>query len=127
MTLQEAIERFDLLYPNAMPLSAKRDALSAFDGKLFSQVLAQYRDAPERFDGYTETTPGNVRLLAQFPFDDLYIKLLCAEYAAVSGDTARYNNASALFNESYENYVNYLNRTRARKGEARRLRTEGRV
>ena len=124
MTLDEAIGRFDALYPNAMDYAAKRDALSAFDGRLYAEILQQFQGAPEGFAGYTASTPGSVRLLADFPFDDIYVKYLFAHYAAVSGDTARYNNAAALFNAACEQYVNYLNRTRKRKSGGARLRAE---
>ena len=122
MTLREAIERFDLLYPNPLPLEAKRGMLSAFDGRLYAEVLSHYEGAPESFAGYDESTPPETPLLAEFPFDDVYLKLLCAENDAVCGDIARYNNAAALFNAAYERYVSHVGRTRRRRdGAAVRL------
>ena len=127
MTLEEAIGRFDALYPNAMDHRAKRDALSAFDGRLYAGLLTQFEGAPEAFVGYDGSAPGNTELLVKFPFDDIYIKYLFAHYAAVCGDTARYNNAAALFNAAYEQYARYLNRTRKRASGGRRLETEAAV
>ena len=118
MTLQEAIERFDLLYPNPLPQEVKRGMLSAFDGRLYAEVLSHYEGAPASFTGYDENTPPETPLLVQFPFDDVYLKLLCAENDAVCGDIAHYNNAAALFNAAYERYVSHVNRTRRRRDGA---------
>ncbi len=115
MTVREAIDRFDLLYPNAMPYTAKLKLLSDLDGRLYTEVLSNYENAPAAFTGYTESTPSDTALLIRFPYDDIYIKALCAENDAVNGDIARYNNAAAAFNAAWEQYVNHVNRTRGRK------------
>ncbi len=114
MRLNEAIERFDLLYPNAMPHAAKLKLLSDLDGRLYTEVLSRYEGAPGAFEGYTPETPAETPLLIPFPFDDIYLKALCAENDAVNGDVARYNNAALLLNAAWEQYVNYVNRTRRR-------------
>ena len=127
MTLEEAIGRFDVLYPNAMDHRAKREALSSFDGRLYAGLLTQFEGAPETFEGYDGSAPGTAELLVKFPFDDIYIKYLFAHYAAVCGDTARYNNAASLFNAAYEQYARYLNRTRKRAAPGCALQTEAAV
>lgn len=119
MTLQEAIDRFDQLYPNAMAQHVKRRILSDFDGRLYTEVLSLYEGAPAAFSGYGEDAAPHTPLLAGYPYDDIYVLLLCAENDAVNGDIERYNNASLLLNAAYERYVNYLNRTRRRKQSAR--------
>ena len=119
MTLKEAIDRFDLLYPNAVPFAEKRAILSAFDGRLYAEVLSCYDGAPETFAGYGEYTPEDTALLIGAPYDDIYIKVLTAENDALCGDIDRYNNAVSLLNTAYEQYVGHLNRTRRRRGGAR--------
>ena len=119
MTLREAVDRFDRLYPNALPSDEKRKIISDFDGRLYSGVLVHYEGAPTVFSGYTEHTDPDTVLLAGFPYDDIYIRLLCAENEAVNGDTERYNNAAALFNSLYAQYADHINRTRRRKPGAR--------
>ena len=119
MTLREAIERFDRLYPNALEPAAKRRILSEFDGRLYSGVLAHYEGAPTVFSGYTEQTDPDTALLAAYPYDDVYLRVLCAENDLISGDIDRYNNSAVLFNDAYERYADYINRTRRRKPGAR--------
>jgi hypothetical protein len=119
MTLREAIERFDRLYPNALEPAAKRGILSEFDGRLYSEVLVHYEGAPTVFSGYTEHTDPDTVLLAAYPYDDVYLRLLCAENDLICGDIERYNNAAALFNAAFDRYTDYINRTRRRKPGAR--------
>lgn len=115
MTLRDAIDRFDLLYPNPLHYGEKRRILSDFDGRVYTEILSQYEGAPPCFEGYGESTSPDTPLLVQFPYDDLYMKLLCAENDAACGDIARYNNSAALFNTAYGQYVNHVNRTRRRR------------
>ncbi len=119
MTLKEAVARFDALYPNALDIGYKRRLISGFDGRVYSEVLVHFEGAPQFFAGYGENADPDTQLLVEFPFDDIYIKLLCAENDAVGGDTLRYANSAALFNAAWEQYVNYINRTRRRKKGAR--------
>ena len=119
MTLREAIDRFDLLYPNAVPFAEKRAILSAFDGRLYAEVLSCYEGAPGAFAGYDEHTPQDTALLIGYPYDDIYMKLLTAENDALCGDIDRYNNAASLLNNAYGQYVDHLNRTRRRRGGVR--------
>ncbi|MCH5197939.1 MAG: hypothetical protein J1E34_03435 [Oscillospiraceae bacterium] len=115
MTLKEVIERFDLLYPNALDITEKRRIISELDGRISLEIFSNYEGNKEDFSGYSENTPGDTRLLADFPFDDIYIKALCAENDAVSGDINRYNNSAQLFNSSWEQYASYYNRTHCHK------------
>ena len=124
MTLREAIDRFDLTYPNPLEIGVKRRILSEFDGRLYSELLIHYEGAPQVFSGYGEDTPPDTPLLVEYPFEDLYLKLLCAENDAVCGDIARYKEAEALaccndvaaaFNAAYNDYAAFINRTRRRK------------
>ena len=115
MTLREAIERFDLLYPNALDIAAKRKIISDLDGRISLEILGNYEGNDASFKGYTELTPAETPLLAAFPFDEIYIKALCAENDSVSGDINRYNNSAQLFNSSWEQYAAYYNRTHSHK------------
>lgn len=115
MTLREAIERFDVLYPNILDYSAKRKVISDLDGKIYLEIHSNYENCCSGFGGYTENTPGDTLLIALFPFDDIYIKALCAENDAVTGDINRYNNSAALFNAAWEQYAAYYNRVHSHK------------
>jgi len=120
MTLKEAIERFDLLYPNALDITEKRRIISELDGRISLEIFSNYEGQETPFGGYSESTPGDTALLAAFPFEDIYIKALCTENDAVSGDISRYNNSAELFNTAWEQYAAYYNRTHRHKKTALR-------
>ena len=119
MTLREAIDRFDHICPNALEYAVKRKLLSDFDGRLYSEVLVHYEGAPAVFSGYGEETDPDTALLAGYPYEDIYLRLLNAENDAINGDIERYNNAAALFNDLYAQLTAHINRPRRRKPGAR--------
>ena len=118
MTLGETLTRFDLLYPNSMELPLKTALISRLEGRLVAEIFSLYEDPPA-FTPYDAALDRDVELLAPFPFDDLYIKYLCAENDLICGDTDRYRNSAAVFNNSYDAFAAYYNRTRRVKKQVR--------
>jgi hypothetical protein len=114
MTLSQAIERFDQLYPNTAPYAVKRDLLSSLEGRLSRELFSRYDPAPAETGPVSADDPGDTPLLAPFPYDDLYVKFLAAETDRLQGDVNRYLNSAAVFNESYDALALYLLRTRKR-------------
>ncbi len=123
MTLGEALDRFDLLYPNAMEPALKTALVSRLEGRLQAEIFSLYAEGNGAFAGYDAVDDRNTALLAPFPFDDIYIKFLCAENDLICGDTERYRNSAAVFNSAFEAMAAYYNRTR-RIGKQVRLRAE---
>ena len=121
MKIKEALDRFDLLYPNAMGLPEKLALVSRLDGRIDREILSLYGAGDPAFDGYGPSDYPDAELKVGFPFDDLYVKFLCAENDLVNGDTVRYANSAVVFNTAYADYAAYMNRTRSRAG-----RREGR-
>lgn len=119
MTIKEAIARFDTLYPNAFSYEEKICWLSELDGKIFSEIISLYENAPESFTGYTSSTDGDTELLVSFPDDDIYIKFMCLKSDLINSDIRRYNNSSMLFNSAYSSLANEYNRTHTYKQENR--------
>ncbi len=111
MTADTAIERFDALFPNALPYGEKLNMLSVLDGRIYSEILSRYDGAQPEFIGYSEGIPGNAVLLVRYPFDEIYIKYLAAETDIINGDTARYENSRNAFNNLYEEFAAAYNRT----------------
>ena len=42
MTADTAIERFDALFPNALPYGEKLNMLSVLDGRIYKEILSRY-------------------------------------------------------------------------------------
>lgn len=119
MTLGEALDRFDLLYPNGMETALKTRLVSRLEGRLETEIFSLYEDGLAPFAGYDAVADRNTPLRAPFPFDDIYIKFLCAENDLICGDTERYRNSAAVFNSAYAAMAAYYNRTRRVKKQAR--------
>ncbi len=110
MTVREAIEKTDELYPNVFSFSQKVFFLEQLDGKVFFEFLSNYEGAPESFEGdyiyHTDKT-----LLIPVPYDDIYIKYLVMQFDILGSDITRYQNTSALFNKEYLDFICAYNRS----------------
>ena len=113
MRLKEAIDRFDLLFPNALSYDVKRGLISRLDARVQGEV---YENAalPETLP-YDADTPGETLLVIPFPYDDLYLKYLSAETALLQGDEAKYNSFAAVFNAGYAAFAAFERRRRLPK------------
>lgn len=105
MTADTAIERFDSLFPNALPYGEKLNMLSELDGRIHAEIMSRCDGAPSDFIGYAQGTPGSTVLLVRYPYDGIYIKYLAAETDLINGDTVRYQNSAAAFNNAYEEFA----------------------
>ena len=110
MKIKEAIARFDTLYPNAFSHEEKIRWLSELDGKIFTEIISLYENAPDMFTGYTSSTNDNTELLVSFPDDDIYIKFMCLKNDLINSDIKRYNNSGLLFNSAFSSLANVFPR-----------------
>ena len=65
---------------------------------------------PEYFRGYDAGDTGRM-LLAEPPYDELYVAYLKMKVDEENGETARYNNSATMFNEHLLTYERFYNRT----------------
>lgn len=109
MTVKEAVERADALYPNVLPFTLKMQWLKELDEKVFTEFISSYegyeKRAPEK-----EYTPLTVLLIDE-PFSSIYVRYICLQADIMNGDTAGYKNSAALFNSAYLSFMNHFNRT----------------
>ncbi len=119
MTVDNAISRFDDLCPNSLEYSEKLRMLSELDGRIFTEIISLYSDLPETFYGYDPGTPGNTVLLVRYPYDGIYTKYLAAMTDEINGDTSRFANSRLSFNNAYEEFAAYYNRTHRIKHSGR--------
>jgi len=110
MTIGEALARTDELVPNSFSRQQKLAWLSQAEGSLWCELLAPAGGGEAPF--YGETAGDETVLLVPAPWDGLYIHWLesCIDYAA--GETARFNNANALYTALRRAYGSCLTRSR---------------
>ena len=82
---------------------ARFPAAKSLDGYDFSQVSFP--------DGYGEADPDTV-LLVPYPYDeDIYNYFLQSQIDKENGEMAKYNQSVVLYNNAYQTFWNWYNRT----------------
>lgn len=112
MTLQEAITKADNLKPNNYKFPQKVDWISDVDGMIFHEIIENHEN-PEELDWhpYSEDSDASIRLLADDPYSELYIFYVCAKIDFYNGEYTRYANHMQSFNDKYQAFADYYNRT----------------
>ena len=107
MTIRNCIALVDEIAPNGVDASVKLRFLGEIEAKVKVELLGESPDSVEVFD---ENTYLDIELCVPHPFDQLYWLYLVAMLDFLGGDSARYENAAALFNAAYQNYGKWLKR-----------------
>lgn len=112
MTIIEAINRIDKLKPNTYTQETKVYWLSNLDGIVFEKIIKTHEGAEiSKFEGYTEETPMDTKLIISAPHEDIYIKWLEAQIDYANGEYDKYNNSIIAYNDAYTEYERHYNRT----------------
>ena len=106
MTILEAITRADQIRPNELDPAVKLRWLSTLDGQIHAELLSAHADAPGPFRGYDgDTELQGTRLLAEHPYDELYVRYLLMRIDLEHGEPDHYNNEAAAFNRLWQSYA----------------------
>ena len=83
--------------------------LSELDHRVFLEILISHEDCPvDNFKAYEDNAAS---LLIPEPFArDIYCYFLQSRMDFENGETGRYNQSAALFNDSFEAYRSHYNR-----------------
>lgn len=132
MKISEAINRTDALKPNQYTPEQKMLWLSELDARIYNDILLTHEDnpfekAPEEPTEDTDDVADDVveeeetpmfpytdeetTLIAEFPYDCMYISYLQAKIDEANEETQRYQNSAAMFNAQYDDYARFYNRT----------------
>ena len=106
MKIREVITNVDDLKPNAYSEEDKKRWLKEIETKIYKEIVMTHEDACEM----TDFTNENSNLIAQTPYDTLYITYVCAKIDFYNNETARYNNQMMMFNQEYFEFGNWYNR-----------------
>lgn len=110
MTLYDAIELFDREHPNNAPFHLKVQWLSQLDYKVYAEILSArgYGD----FKGYSLETPQDTILAVEDAFGEIYVYYLKMSLDLHNGEIDRFNNSAMLFNRTYKDLFDYINRNK---------------
>ena len=110
MTIIEAINKIDALKPNTYTQSEKVKWLSMLDSLIYKEIVSTH-EGNLSFEGYNDDTPIDTVLIAEEPYDDMYIKWLESKIDYYNAEYTRYNNSVTVFNDIYQEFSRYYTRT----------------
>ena len=111
MTVNEAITALDTLRHNNIPREVKIAWLSRLDGIIWREVISCHDGTDSaQFSGYDPESDGSEMLLAEEPYDEVYIEYLKMKVDAENAEISKYNNDAYLFNSALSSFKNYYNR-----------------
>ena len=118
MTIMEVLYRIDAVKPNSYTQSEKIKWLSSLDGVIKNKIIDTHEGGEDVvFNGYNENTDISTTLLVPAPYDDIYLRWLEAQIDYANGEYGKYNNSLVAYNDSYDLYQKYYNRTHMPKGK----------
>ena len=118
MTIKEALALVDELKPNGFSPTVKIRWLSELDGMIY-QGLVQTHEGNDDIENphYTAETDLDTTLIAEHPYDRLYVTWLESRIDYYNYDIAMLNNSNAAFQTEYQEYAAWYNRTYRPLGE----------
>lgn len=106
MTINEAIASIDAVKPNVYPSGIKVAWLSELDGRVCTDVMMC--TPPPR---YSDTEDGDTGLIIGAPFESVYTAYLDAMIDYRNGEYEKYANSLAVFNEKWDSYAKWYERS----------------
>lgn len=111
MTIGDCILLVDQIKPNQFAVEDKLRWLSFCDAMITEEVLKTHEGyTPAPFIPYGKDDMEKY-LIAQAPYDQLYIEFIKMKIDEENGETQRYNNSAVIFNGYYIDYKKWYNRT----------------
>lgn len=111
MTIIEAINAIDDLYPNTYSQEKKIAQLSKLDGVIKRDIIDKHEGSDEvTFTGYDKNTPLDTVLLVPAPYDEIYVFWLQTWIDYWNGEIGRYNNSTSMYKSAYSNFERAYNR-----------------
>lgn len=117
MTINEVLDEVDrIAKSNSIDRNQKIKWLDRLDRSIFNDLLQYKKDNVETFDGYDVDDDEDTKLLVCAPYDELYVYYILAQINLVQQEVKYYNNNIAVYEDTYRNYRNFINRTYRSKG-----------
>lgn len=125
MTIQEALDRVDMLRPNRQPREMKIGWLSNLDGMIHKELILnhEHEEDLDTFAGYDRDTGDGTVLIVPDPYaEEVYTWWLAQKVDLQNLEIDKYNNDKTLFAAAYETFSDYWTRTHMPKQITRELR-----
>ena len=103
MTLREAIQTADRMVKNSFSNEEKVKWLAAVDTLLQRELVERYEGGTERDTAYTLDSL-DTELIAQCPYDEMYVFYLLVKIHFFNGEYELYNNVAQEYNNKINEY-----------------------
>lgn len=112
MTIQEAIDRIDILKPNKFQMWQKVAWLSGLDTMVWKEIYLNHEPGePVCFDGYDQDTDPATVLLVPEPYIDIYQHYMATQMDIANAESGKYAQDMLLFNNAWTTLGDYWTRT----------------
>lgn len=111
MTTTEVINEIDSVKPNQFSEEQKRKWVSRIEAKIIMDIVNTHVGGEDKKPSEIISTTSENLLTAAYPYDALYVWYLQAQIDQANGEIGKYNNSMTLFNQSYQEFADFYNRT----------------
>lgn len=113
MTLQEVLDLTDQLKPNMMPRSVKIRYISELEGKIHEEIMMKHVHSAEdeELPVYDDNTDASTELLANAPYDMVYVYYLMTKIDMMNQEEDKENNDRIRFEAAWGDFDDYYTRT----------------
>lgn len=115
MQLGTLFAEVDELKPSQYDDTVKLKWLNEVETRIVREIIETHEPdtalAELDFVGYTNDTPLETELIAKEPYATLYKYYLFSMIDLTNEESDRYQNDAILFNQAYQDFANYWNRT----------------
>ena len=122
MTIQEVIDLVDRMKPNQFQISDKIRWINELEAQIKTNIIDRHHLNDGEYYVYIPYTEDDLdkTLLIEGTYEGIYEKWLYTQIDLANGDTSKYNNSAAVFNDLFSKFENFYNKTHITIG--RRLR-----
>ena len=109
MKVGEMIAQFDAHAPNTVEHDEKIRWLSRLDGQIYNEIIETHEGEHDEFTGYSSDSDV-VEMLVDDAHSDVYLYYMDMRLYYELGESTRYNNAKAMFDECYREYERWYHK-----------------
>lgn len=106
MTIAEVFADVDELKPNQYDDAIKIKWLNELEGRIYTEIFNI-----NEFKPYSLSEDFDAELTAKEPYSNIYKLYIMLMIDYTNAEFTRYAQSLAMFNQAYQEYANYMNRT----------------
>lgn len=110
-TINEMLEKIDQICPNSYAPEVKAKWIIDINTKLYQETVSHYQSDEEYIFPSKYPADGKVPLLAETPYEELYVMYVIAQMDFYNREGANFNNSAAMFNSILSDWKKWFHKT----------------